>query len=205
MLCQSHEAGVEQEGISCDTGCLLVCFGDTAVDHIQQAAALDWAFTVLDFYRNVAVEYLASCRVEAEFQKNLFAGVKVSVVFLLVVGGIVFAFAPQVVSLFRDDPDVIRIGTTALRFQCALFPSISWIAMSALMEQVIGRTAASTFISVARQGMFFIPAVLILSATLGVLGIQMSQAVADLLTFACAIPIHIQVMRSLPKEDRLKV
>ena len=138
-------------------------------------------------------------------KKGFWFCVKVSVVFLLVVGGIVFAFAPQVVSLFRDDPEVIRIGTTALRFQCALFPTLSWIAMSTLMEQVIGRTAASTFLSVARQGMFFIPAVLILSATLGVLGIQMSQAVADLLTLACAIPVHIQVMRSLPKEDRLKV
>ena len=76
--------------------------------------------------------------------------------------------------------------------------------MSTLMEQVIGRTAASTFLSVARQGMFFIPAVLILSATLDVLGIQMSQAVADLLTLACAIPVHIMILRSLPKEDLRK-
>ena len=138
-------------------------------------------------------------------KKGFWFCVKFSAVFLLVVGGIVFAFAPQVVSLFRDDPEVIRIGTTALRFQCALFPTLSWTAMSMLMEQVIGRTAASTFLSAARQGMFFIPAVLILSATLGVLGIQMSQAVADLLTLVCAIPIHIHVLRSLPKEDRLKV
>ena len=69
----------------------------------------------------------------------------------------------------------------------------------------MGRTGSATFLSVARQGMFFIPAVLILSALLGILGIQMTQTVADFLTLACAIPIHILVLRSLPKEDLQKV
>ena len=138
-------------------------------------------------------------------KKGFWFCVKISSAFLLVAGGIVFAFAPQIVAVFRDDPEVIRIGTTALRFQCLTFPTHSWIVMSTMMEQVMGRTASATFLSVARQGMFFIPAVLILSALLGVLGIQMTQAVADILTLACAIPIHILVLRSLPKEDLRKV
>ena len=137
-------------------------------------------------------------------KKGFWFCIRVSAAFLLVTGSLVFAFAPQIVAVFRDDPDVIRVGTTALRFQCVMFPTHSWIVMSTMMEQVMGRTGTATFLSVARQGMFFIPAVLILSAALGILGIQMSQAVADLLTVLCAIPIHIHVLRSLPKEDLRK-
>ena len=137
-------------------------------------------------------------------KKGFWFCIKVSAAFLLVAGSLVFAFAPQIVAIFRDDPEVIRIGTTALRFQCVMFPTHSWIVMSNMMEQVMGRTGPATFLSVSRQGMFFIPAVLILSSTLGILGIQMTQAVADLLTVLCAIPIHIHVLRSLPKQDKLQ-
>ena len=76
--------------------------------------------------------------------------------------------------------------------------------MSNMMEQVMGKTVPATFLSVARQGLFFIPAVLILSATLGETGIQMSQMVADFLTFLCTIPIHGYILRHLPKEDTRK-
>ena len=76
--------------------------------------------------------------------------------------------------------------------------------MSMMMEQVMGKTVPATILSVARQGLFFIPAVLILSALLGATGVQMSQMVADLLTILCAVPVHIYILRKLPKEDRLK-
>ncbi len=130
--------------------------------------------------------------------------VKGSAIFLLGVSALVFTFAPQIVSIFRDDPEVIRIGATALRFQCITYPLHSWIVMCNMMEQVMGKTVAATFLSVSRQGLFFIPAVLILSSVLGVLGIQMTQMVADALSFLCASPIHIWVLRSLPAQDRLK-
>ena len=124
--------------------------------------------------------------------------VKTSLVIMITVGALGFIFAPTLVSLFRDDPEVIAIGSKALRFQCITFCGQSWIVMANMMEQSMGRTVPATFLSVARQGLFFTPLVLILSATLGLLGIQMAQAVSDLLTLICAIPIHLHVMRSLP-------
>ena len=137
-------------------------------------------------------------------KKGFWFCVKGSFVFLVGVAALVFAFAPQIVSLFRDDPAVIECGAAALRFQCITFPTHSWIVMSMMMEQVMGKTVPATILSVARQGLFFIPAVLILSALLGATGVQMSQMVADLLTILCAVPVHIYILRKLPKEDRLK-
>jgi Na+-driven multidrug efflux pump len=72
--------------------------------------------------------------------------------------------------------------------------------MSNMMEQSMGRTVPATFLSVARQGIFFIPIVLIFTSLWGLTGIQMSQAAADLLTLACAIPIQIHVLRNMEKK-----
>jgi len=125
--------------------------------------------------------------------------VKGSLAFLVLVSALGFAFAPQLVALFRDDPQVIACGAAALRFQCLTFPAQSWIVMSNMMEQSMGRTVPATFLASARQGVFFIPCVLILPLIFGLTGIQMAQAVADVCTLAVAIPLQIHVMRTMNK------
>jgi Na+-driven multidrug efflux pump len=67
----------------------------------------------------------------------------------------------------------------------------------------MGKTIPATFLSVARQGFFFIPLVLILSSTLGVFGIQITQASADLLAVLSAIPIQIYILKTLPAKDKI--
>ena len=71
--------------------------------------------------------------------------------------------------------------------------------MSNMMLQTIGRTVPATFLAMARQGIFFIPLVWILSSALGMTGIQMTQAVSDLLTLFCAIPIQLKVLGELDR------
>lgn len=126
--------------------------------------------------------------------------VKVSFGFLACVGVLGFLFAPELISLFRDDPAVIEFGASALRFQCATIWVQSWVVMSNMMMQSMGRTVPATFLAVARQGLFFIPFVLFLPPFLDAMGIQMAQSCADVLTFLCAIPIQLHVLHSL-KED----
>ena len=69
--------------------------------------------------------------------------------------------------------------------------------MSNMSQQTMGLTVPATFMAVARQGLFFIPVVWSLALTIGLPGIQMAQMVADLLTFACSIPIQIHVLKRL--------
>ncbi len=121
--------------------------------------------------------------------------VKTSAVFLLGIAALGFVFAPQLISLFRDDPKVIEIGALALRLQCVTFVTHSWIVLSNMMTQVIGRTVPATFLATARQGLFFIPAVLILSSAIGVTGIQLAQPIADIGTLLCAIPIQLKILK----------
>ena len=74
--------------------------------------------------------------------------------------------------------------------------------MSNMMEQSIGRTLPATFLSAARQGIFFIPMLFLLEGTIGLTGLLMTQAASDLLTLLCAIPIHIYVLKSVKKEQK---
>lgn len=126
---------------------------------------------------------------------------KTSVVFLLAIALLMATFAPQLVALFRDDPEVVAIGAAALRYQCVTFFFLSWTVMSQMMLQTIGRTGPATFLSMARQGIFFIPLVWMLSSALGLVGIQLTQAVADVFTMACAIPIQLKVLKEMSVPD----
>lgn len=138
-------------------------------------------------------------------RKGFWFCIKVSLIFLTAASTLMFIFAPNMISWFQNDPEVIRCGALALRFQCLSFPAQSWIVMSNMMEQSIGRTASATFISAARQGIFFIPALFLLNSLFDLTGVQMAQMVSDLLTLICAIPIHIYVLKTMgPRKARLK-
>ena len=127
--------------------------------------------------------------------------VKYSTIFLAIIGGAGIIFAPQLIALFRDDPAVIEFGTAALRFQCLTFWVQGWLVMSAMMQQATGQTIPATFSSVARQGLFFIPSVLILPIFFDATGIQMAQSVADVGTFLVALPIQFSILRKLQKGE----
>lgn len=124
--------------------------------------------------------------------------VKTALVALFLIAVLVFIFAPQIVALFRkDDAQVILIGTWAMRFQCISFPLNGWIVINNMLLQTIGKSFKASVLALARQGLFFLPTILILSTLFGITGIQLSQPVADLLTFLLAIPMGIGILKEL--------
>ena len=124
--------------------------------------------------------------------------VKVSTVILLVLGGVALLGAEPIVALFRrDDPEVIRIGTLALQLQLCTLPLWGYITMSNMFTQSIGYGVRVTLISTARQGLFLIPALLVLPRVLGLTGIQMAQPLSDALTFVFALIIMRGVLAQL--------
>lgn len=127
--------------------------------------------------------------------------VKVSTVLLFILAIVGALLSGSLVGIFRDDPEVIRIGTTALRFQCLSFTLNGWIIMNNMMMQTMGKTGYATLLASARQGLFFIPALLILPRLFGLLGIQMAQAVADSFTFVVTTVIYVLVMKGMRREE----
>ncbi|MBR1798310.1 MAG: MATE family efflux transporter [Bacteroidales bacterium] len=123
---------------------------------------------------------------------------KVSALFLTAISVVGFIFAPQIVALFRaEDPTLVAIGAATLRWQCVSFPLISLSTSTNMLFQNIGMTAPATLLSIGRNGMFFLPAVVLLPQVLGLQGVQMAQAVADMLTFCLSVPYAIWINRYL--------
>ena len=112
--------------------------------------------------------------------------------------GLVFvAFAPLIVQFFRDDSAVIAVGALAMRCQCAALPLHSLIFGTNMMLQTTGEAKASTFLSSLRQGLYFIPLILILPRVIGITGVQITQTISDVLTSVTSIPFAILFFRKM--------
>lgn len=137
--------------------------------------------------------------------KAFYFTAKISIIILLAVGLIGVIGAESIVTFFRkEDLEVIEIGTRALRYQSMTLPLSAWIIMTNMLVQIIGKSREASIIAVARQGLFFIPAVLILPRIIGILGLQLSQPIADIFTFLLALFISKNVLnelKSLQKEQ----
>lgn len=105
------------------------------------------------------------------------------------------------VGIFRDDPQVIAVGSFALKAQLlALFFQPLSIC-SNMTFQSVGKNKPATFLSMLRSGLVFIPVILILSNQIGLTGIQIAQTVTDVITFFLSMPFIIYFFRHLPKTD----
>lgn len=126
--------------------------------------------------------------------------IKVAVGVLLVFSVLGFAFAPQIIAIFRrDDAQVIAIGALALRIQAATLTLSSWVILSNMLLQNIGATLGASILAIARQGLYFIPLVLILPHFIGLLGVQCAQPIADVLTLITAIPLGLATVRNIAR------
>ena len=113
---------------------------------------------------------------------------------ILIVMSITFAiFAPDLIKIFRsEDAELIKIGAEALRWQCLSFPLVGVSMVTNMMYQTTRKTLIATVLSMGRQGIFFVPTIMILPLFIGFQGIEMTQAIADALTFLLALPFAIK-------------
>lgn len=137
-------------------------------------------------------------RVRQAFVFTLYCGTSM----LLVVSVVGFVFAEPIITFFRaEDPELIRIGAHALRWQCLAFPTIGIPTATNMLFQNIRMPIRSTLISIGRQGLFFVPAILLLPLWLGLQGVEMAQAVADVLTCLFSLPFMVWILRELKVES----
>ncbi len=111
----------------------------------------------------------------------------------------------SVIAIFRDDPKVIEIGTRALRLHCLSLLFLPLSMVTEMLFQSTGYSAGASVLSSLRSGVFFIPALLILSELRGLYGIQEAQPLAYLLTFFVALFMSMRYMKKMPKEEDTKI
>ncbi len=123
---------------------------------------------------------------------------RVALVFLLVMGVVMFAVSTPIMRLFRkEDLEVIRIGSLALKMQCCLLPFQAYSIIGNMLTQSIGYSFRATITAISKQGLFFIPAILILPEFFGVTGLQLAQPIAEGFTFILTQVIVVMVVKEL--------
>ena len=120
---------------------------------------------------------------------------------LIVMAGAGFLFSGQLIGLFRDDPRVIEIGTRALRLQFATLLFLPFTMAVEMLYQSTGHRLGASLLSSARSGLFFIPALVALSALRGLDGIQEAQPLAYVLAFPLSLWFLTRFYRTTPRED----
>jgi len=134
-------------------------------------------------------------------QRGYWFCVKVGTAFLLVVAVFGLGYAEEVIAIFRNDADVISVGSSAFRWQLITYPLGAVVMYSNMMMQTIRKPWKATILSAARQGLFFIPCILIMPMLMGLKGVVMCQAVADVFSFLLAIPLTASVLFELKDKE----
>ena len=130
-------------------------------------------------------------------REGYFFCVRYGTIFLTVMAVFCFIFSPQIIAFFRNDPEVIAVGKVALRWQAAALPLLACIVITNMMLQSIGKGVKASITASARSGIFFIPLILILPRIFGLLGVEMTQAVADILSVSVSIPLAAMELRKM--------
>ena len=105
------------------------------------------------------------------------------------------------IRMFRDDPEVTAVALPAFRYQCLSMLLLPVIIMANMIFQSIGMAGRATFLACCRGGIFFIPLIVTLPHVLGLVGVQVSQPLADVLTFLVSVPFLFNLLRQLGRME----
>lgn len=137
------------------------------------------------------------------FGARLYSRVKKAFWFSVLVGtcicgvaGVLIGFnTGAIMHWFRDDPKVVEIGALALKFAAAVMPLMAYSTFVNQLYQCLGFSFWASVLASCRQGIFFVPIILLLPRAIGLMGVQMAQPAADLLTFIVSVPFQIAFFR----------
>ena len=120
---------------------------------------------------------------------------------LVVLVGLCWVNGDALVRLFRDDPAVTAVALPAFHYQCLAMLLQPIIVVANMTFQSVGASGRATFLACCRQGVFFIPLILILPRTHGLFGVEICQPIADVLTFLVSLPFLIAFLQQLGRMD----
>ena len=120
---------------------------------------------------------------------------------LVVLVALCWVDSDALIRLFRDDPDVTAVALPAFHYQCLAILLQPVIVVANMTFQSVGKAGRATFLACCRQGVFFIPLILILPRTLGLVGVETCQPIADVFTFIVSLPFLLAFLNQLSRMD----
>lgn len=117
---------------------------------------------------------------------------------------IMYGFATEIMWWFCKDAEVLIYGVPALRYAAMVVPVMAFSTFVNQEYQSFGFKKSATILASCRQGICFIPLILILPVFMGATGVEMAQPMADLLTFFISVPFYVSMVRLLNRKEKEK-
>lgn len=159
---------------------------------VVQRLILIGCYIVMGFmqgYQPVA-SYAFGAKNENRFHQSVRFALKGSLLLTVIVEAVYIILSQPLIMLFNRNPLIIEYGRYLLIAQVALYPAFGLCYMMTITFQTIGSSRFGLFLSMIRQGIFYVPFILTLPKLLGVTGIYFTQPAADILTIlVCIFPI----------------
>lgn len=128
--------------------------------------------------------------------------IKVGTVICVVSAVLLYAFAPEIMWWFCKDEEVLVYGVPALHYASMVLPVMAVSTFVNQQYQGLGFKTQATFLASCRQGICFLPIILILPHFIGVRGVEMAQPLADFMTFVISVPFYFMMMKLLGKKEK---
>ena len=154
-------------------------------------------------YQPVSGYNYFSCNYKRCKEAMLFTFV-VSTILMSISCIVLFVFSKEVMGFFIDDSDVIEIGKVALRYQCIALPLLPLNTICNMTFQSTRKKFRAALLSCCRQGLFFIPTIIFLPMLIGLKGVELTQAIADTLTFLFSLMFFIHYCIDLNKKIKMR-
>lgn len=123
----------------------------------------------------------------------------VSQVVMVIASTVLLVFPEAIIACFRDDPAVLAVGVRALRLQAVALLALPVCVATEMLYQSTGHRGGATLLSGLRNGLLFIPLLLVLSAMCGLAGIQEAQPLSYVLSLPIVLPFIVRFFSRLPK------
>lgn len=133
------------------------------------------------------------------------ASIKWTGVFCIVWTLIIYVFAPSILSIFGTDENVLNIAVPALRAGVIMFITFGFQFTYSTLYLSMGKALGGVFLNSLRQGIIFIPIILLLPKFMGLNGVIYAQTVSDLITTIITIPFAISIHKSLKSEIKSSI
>ena len=177
-------------------------YGDSALAAMGPVTKIMSVGSLMVFGFLKGLQPIAGYSYGAKKYDRLKEAVKTSIlwatIFCLIFGLAAAIFSTAIISLFtKNDPEMIRIGQAALRANGLSFVLFGFYTVYSFLFLAMGKAKEGCFLGACRQGICFVPVILILPRVLGLNGILYAQPAADVIAAAITIFMALRLQKEL--------
>lgn len=139
--------------------------------------------------------------------KRLRESIKISIlwstIFCVVVGLLMVVFSTQIISQFaNENGEMISVGQKSLVANGLSFFLFGFYTVYSSLFLALGKGTAGFFLGACRQGICFVPIILLLPAIWGMSGILYAQPIADIISAIITVFMAFNLHRKLSIEEK---